>query len=212
MCGPPGPDWLSLLALALGLTVQRPAGHQFIDAGTGIPNLARLLGDALVVASAWAVQVFLYHLYFPVPGPRAPAGGGSVLFVGTLLLLGVLFAAAPVDEESWPLLAATPMLRSSWSTAPLLAYVGFALIHLARPAWRYASLAEGAVLRSVSVWSPWGGAGAGRCRARGLPRLGPRLGSADGLRPVGAPGGASHGGGRSAASCWARPCRRGAIE
>jgi hypothetical protein len=173
--------WLSLLALALALSVQRPAVYLLIDAGAGIPNLARLLGDALVVASAWAVQVFLYHLYFPGARATRASRRSGVLFVGTLLLLGVLFAAAPVDEEALA-------FARRYADAPfvleyrlvLLAYVGFALIHLAGPAWRYAGLAEGAVLRLGLRLVALGAAlGLVAVALEGCRALGPRLGAAD---------------------------------
>jgi hypothetical protein len=140
--------WLSLLTLALALTVRLPVLYLLIDTRAGIPNFARLLGDVLVVTSAWTVQMFLYHLYFPDTRAAQAIRRGSVVFAGTLLLLGALFAVAPVDEEALD-------FAGRYAQAPfileyrlvVLAYVGFSLINLARPAWRYARLAADAVVR-----------------------------------------------------------------
>ena len=92
--------WLTLLALAAALTVLLPPVYLAIDGLTGIPNLARLLGHGLILATGCAVRSFVGYLSYPDaaarPDPRRSVRDLAV----ALALLAVLFGLAPVDEES----------------------------------------------------------------------------------------------------------------
>src|SRR5918911_1359867 len=64
--------WLSLLFLALALTVLVPSVAHGIDRLTGVANLSRLLGNSTVLIAAWGVQAFVFlHLDFPGDGARS---------------------------------------------------------------------------------------------------------------------------------------------
>lgn len=57
--------WLTLLSLALTLTVLLPPVYLAIGSLTGIPNLARLLGNGLGLTACWSVQGFLFLVNYP---------------------------------------------------------------------------------------------------------------------------------------------------
>ena len=88
------------MALAAALTILLPPVYLAVDGLTGVPNLARLLGHGLILATGSAVRSFLGYLSYPDaaarPDPRRSVRDLSV----ALGLLAVLFGLAPVDDES----------------------------------------------------------------------------------------------------------------
>src|SRR3954466_12838902 len=57
--------WLTLLGLALALTVLLPPVYLLADRLARVPNLARFLGNALVLVAGWTAQAYLFHLNYP---------------------------------------------------------------------------------------------------------------------------------------------------
>jgi hypothetical protein len=140
--------WLTLCLLALALTVRLPPLYALIDARAGFPNLAYLLGDALLVGAGWAVQSFLGHLYYPDPRARGALRRGGAIFLGTLVAMTTVFVLAPVDEETSDFMrryANVPFMPAY--RLLLLVYLGSALTSVVVPAWRYARQAHGVSLR-----------------------------------------------------------------
>jgi hypothetical protein len=56
------------------------------DAFVGVPNLARLLGHASVLVSAWCVQVYAY-LALPRDRARATSLRSGSLLIGAIVLM-----------------------------------------------------------------------------------------------------------------------------
>lgn len=140
--------WLTLLALALGVTLLTPPVYLAINEVTGVANLARLLGNSLGLVAGWSVQVFLAHLSGGGVAGQTTARRLGVLLIAALGLLAVLFVAAPVDHEALD-------FTGRYGNAPFvleyrlvfLAYFGFASGNVARLSWRYAHVADRPSLR-----------------------------------------------------------------
>lgn len=134
--------WCTLLLIALGLVVlQRPI-YPAIDALTGSPNLARLLGNGLALGASWTVQAFLFHLNYPRERARRPIRACGWALVLTLVLLTGFFLLIPPQRDDVDLLnhaVAAPFVLEYRLT--FLAYLGLALINVARLSWRYAARA-----------------------------------------------------------------------
>lgn len=140
--------WLSLLFLALALTVMLPSIYVAIDRLVGVVNVARLLVNGLVLVASWAVQAFLFRVNYPdgeaLPRIRRVGWG----LAGTLVLLAALFVLAPAGEE-------TTDFIGRYGSAPFvleyrlvfLGYLGLALRNIVGLAWRYAGIAERPALR-----------------------------------------------------------------
>ena len=140
--------WLTVVVLAFALTVLLPPVYMAIDRLLGVPNLARFLGNGLALVACWTVQRFLAH----VSGSDRPARGlighpGWVL-IGALGLMGSLFAAAHVDQESIEFMkryGAAPFVLEY--RLVFLAYLGLGLINVSRLCWDYATVADPPALR-----------------------------------------------------------------
>lgn len=151
--------WLTLLSLALALTVLVDAVYLAIDRVAGVPNLARLLGHGFILVTSWAVQVFLLHLNYPDAAvrPRVRRYGWSL--VVALVLMATLFGLAPVDEESLQFMsryADAPFILEYWLV--FLSYLGLALVNVVRLSWRYGGLTDRVALRLGLRVSATGGA------------------------------------------------------
>jgi hypothetical protein len=133
---------LTLLSLTVALTILLPPIYVAIDRLAGFPNLARLLGNSLVLVAGWAVQAFLYYLSYPAAQARRATHRNGYLLLGTLVTAAVLFVLAPVDDEALE-------FDSLYADAPFvleyrlvyLGYLGLALGNVVRLSWRYARLA-----------------------------------------------------------------------
>lgn len=140
--------WLTLLFLAIALTVLLPPVYLAIDRLAGFPNLARLLGHSSVLVTSWAVQAFLLHLNFPGGAARGKIRRLGWALAGALALMTALFVLAPVEEEALEFMtryANAPFILEYW--AVFLSYLGLALVNQVRLSWRYASLADRVALR-----------------------------------------------------------------
>jgi len=144
--------WLTLLCVALALTVLLAPLYLAFDRVLGVPNLARLVGHGFVVGAAWSVQVFLNALTYPAPVARTRNRQAALLFVVALSGLGFLFAHAPVAQESLD-------FTGTYAQAPYVleyrllfsAYLGWALGVVAVLCWRYASLSRGRAMLSSGL-------------------------------------------------------------
>jgi hypothetical protein len=140
--------WLSLLFLALSLSVLVPPGYAAIDKLSGVANLARLLGNALILVAGWQVQAFLFHLNYPDDRARLRIGWSASFLAAALILLTAFFALAPVRREAADFVG-------RYADAPFvleyrlvfLAYLGWALGAIVFLSWRYAKLVERPALR-----------------------------------------------------------------
>lgn len=171
--------WLTLLSLALSLTLLLPPVYLAVGRVIGEPNLARLLGNGLALVASWSVQAFLLHLNFP--GDRATRGirrAGWVL-VGSLSLMVVLFTLAPLDEAALDFTrryGATPFILEY--RLVFMAYLGLALVTVVRLSWRYAALSSGrpALRLGMRLVAAGGVVGLGYAAHEGLFVLAHRLG------------------------------------
>lgn len=135
--------WLTLLFLALALTVLLPPVYLWLGRAGGIPNLGRLLGNGLVLIASWTVQAYLFHLNYPPEHARPRVHRMAWALAAALGLMAILFALAPVDRD------AVDFTRR-YGDAPyvleyrlvFLAYLGLALVNVVRLSWRYAGVAE----------------------------------------------------------------------
>ncbi len=170
--------WLTLLFLALALTVLLPPVYVAIDRLTGVPNLARLLAHGLVLATGWAVQGFLLQLNYPDGSARRKLHRLGWLSAGALAVMTTLFALAPVDEESLEFMkryADAPYMLEYWLV--FLASLGLALSNVVRLSWRYADLTDRAALRlGLRVSAAGGVAGLGYVAHEGFYATARRLG------------------------------------
>lgn len=139
---------LSLLFLALALTVLMPGIYREIDGAAGIANLSRLLGNGLVLVAGWQIQTFLFHLNYPHERVRPWVRWSGALLVTALILMSGFFALTPVHVEAFDFVG-------RYGTAPfVLAYrlvfladLGLALSIIAYLSWRYAGLVDRPSLR-----------------------------------------------------------------
>lgn len=131
--------WLALFLLAAALTVLLPGLQAVLSTRTGIPYLAHLLGNAFVLASAWATQVSLYHVTDPPPVARRRSRAVALVVVAALGLMIGCFALATMHGEA---VAFTGRYQhATFLLGYRLVYlIGIALAigNFARLSWRYA--------------------------------------------------------------------------
>jgi len=130
--------WLSLLFLALALTVLVPSVVVGLDAISHIANISRLLGNGLVLVASWQVQAFLLYLNYPAPEARARGKQVGWALLAALILMSVLFGLAPVHHESinfWQQYGRAPFILEY--RLVFLAYLGLALFNVVRLAGQY---------------------------------------------------------------------------
>jgi len=155
--------WLSLLFLALALTILLPSVAAWIDRVTGSPNLSRLLGNEVVLIAAWAVQIFVFlNLDYQGNGAQARIHLASWTLLAVLIAMTVLFALAPVHHEStdfWPRYGTARFMLEY--RLVYLAYLGFAIVNIVRHSWNYAGIADqpslSVGLRLVAIGGALGG-------------------------------------------------------
>ena len=140
--------WVTVIVLATALTVLLPPVYLAVDRMLGVPNLARFLGNGLALVACWAAQRFLAHISGADRPVRGLMGHPGLALIGTLGLMGGLFAAAPVHHEAIDFVVrfgATPFVLEY--RLVFLAYLGLTLANLARLTRRYAAIAEPPALR-----------------------------------------------------------------
>lgn len=135
--------WLSLLFLALALTVLIPSVAVDVDAISHVANVSRLLGNGLVLVASWQVQVFLFYLNYRAPEARPRAAQAGWALLTALILMSVLFGLAPVHQESinfWQRYGRAPFILEY--RIVFLAYLGLALFNVVRLGDRYGRAAD----------------------------------------------------------------------
>jgi hypothetical protein len=140
--------WVTVVMLALALTVLLPPVYLKIDRLLGVPNLARFIGNCLGLVACWTAQRFLAHVSGNAPPLRGLMWHPGWILIGALVLLGTLFAAAPVDQESTEFMkryGAAPFVLEY--RLVLLSYIGLTLVNVAGLSWRYAMIADQPALR-----------------------------------------------------------------
>src|SRR5258708_16630747 len=138
--------WLTLLFLALAVTVLFPPVFLALDRTLGVPNFSRLLSNSLTLVSCWTVQEFLAHLSGTSDG-RVVRRNGLFLVV-TLVLMAGLFLTARLPREALN-------FPADYGTAPqilayrlvYLIYVALTEVTVARLSWQYAHVATAPSLR-----------------------------------------------------------------
>jgi len=131
--------WLTLVGIALGLTVLQQPTYGLIDHMLRQPNIARLLGDALALGASWTVQAFLWQLNYADSRGRRPLQAYRLALFAALVAMSVCFLRIPIRQEDIDLLTHHP-------AAPFvlvyrlvfLAYLAIALINVTRLSWHYA--------------------------------------------------------------------------
>ena len=170
--------WLCLLTLAVAQTVLLPPVYVTIDRLTGVPNLARLLGNGVGVLGCWILLVYLFQLSYPGPEAWARLRRAGGALGGALILMIGLFVLAPVDEEDVEFV-------QRYGNAPFimeyrlvfLTAVGLTCLQAARLLWRYADAVARPVLRhGLRLMALGGLAGLGYALHEGLRVATRRLG------------------------------------
>src|SRR5713226_4145546 len=90
--------WLTLLFLALAVTVLRPPVYVGIDGALGRANMARLLSNSLTLVSCWAALALLAHLNGAYAERTVQRTG--ILLAIALGAMAYLFLTAPVSQEA----------------------------------------------------------------------------------------------------------------
>lgn len=140
--------WLTLLGIALSLTVLQQPTYGLIDRLFQRPNIARLLGNALTVAASWSIQAFLWRLNAPDDRVRRPIQAGGLVLLAALLIMTVCFLRIPFAREDAELVTSYPAVPAFLGyRLAFLAYLGGALVNVARLTWRYAREARLPLLR-----------------------------------------------------------------
>lgn len=133
--------WLILLCSALAVTALLPPIYHAIDRLTGIPNLARLLGNVAILVASWLVQLSIWQLNHPDRPLRPRVWPAGLLMLAIVIAMGALFAAAPIDvEEATDFTgryAHEPTIQLYRGV--FLGYLAFTAIAFMRLSWRYAS-------------------------------------------------------------------------
>ena len=140
--------WLTLLCIALALTILLPQTYLAIDRWTKAPNLARLLGDGAGLIASWSAQALLFHLTFPLRAASRRTGILGLVLLLVLLVMAVCFALAWLPDEALDFTgryARTPFIFEY--RLVFLAFLGLGMVNAARLFWRYAAIARRAVLR-----------------------------------------------------------------
>lgn len=140
--------WLILLLSALAVTILLPPIYAAIDRLSGIPNLARLLGNGSILLASWLVQLSIWRLNFP-DRPLVPRLGSSGLIaLAVLAIMAALFVAAPVNDEAAADFTGRYAHESTIQLyrVTFLGYLAYTAIEFIRLSWRYASRTTRALL------------------------------------------------------------------
>ena len=134
--------WFAHLALAVSLTFLFGPVYLAIDAAAGMPNLARLLGHAVVLVACWCVQVYFVHLALPPRPARAASLRGGLALLAAMVLLAASFGLAHIREEDavdfTGHFAARPFVLEY--RLVFLAYLATSMLVLIRLAHQYAPI------------------------------------------------------------------------
>lgn len=134
---------LTLLCLAAGMTLLLVPVYIAVDRLTGIANSARLLANILVVVASYQAQQFVFHLAHP-ERVVARRRRGLGLLAGTVVVMTLLFALAPIDQTE------PVAFMARYGEVPFyfeyrlvfLSWLGLAMYNVTRLSWHYADVAD----------------------------------------------------------------------
>ncbi|RSN04856.1 hypothetical protein DMB42_29100 [Nonomuraea sp. WAC 01424] len=145
-----------LAAIAASTTVNTPWAYDAVWRLTGVPNLARLVSHAFMLAVAWSVGTFVRQVGQPPEGPRRRTWGEAAWPALVLLGMCLTFALArtPVNSPRFAVrYGDTPGVLEYWLV--FLCYLVPVLCHATWFALREARQTEnravGAGLRLIAV-------------------------------------------------------------
>jgi hypothetical protein len=141
--------WLTLVVVASALTVLVPPIYVAFDQLAGVPNLARLVGNSLVLCGGFGGQAVMCLLDDDQAAALHRVRVRVLWLAGSLVLMTVFFVLAPLDAE------VTTRFTVVYADAPFmleyrlvfLAFLGVALIDVARLSSHYARQARRPLLR-----------------------------------------------------------------
>ncbi len=145
---------LTLTLVAVALTAGLPPVYRRIDHLLGIPNIAQLIKGSLALIGGWSVQRYFIHL----AGDDAEAEKAGIrsnwVLAGTLGLLCLLFALAPVDVTE-PVDFTTHYARKPYVLEyeiVILAYMGLIMYSIAERSRVYANLVRHKPATYLGMW------------------------------------------------------------
>lgn len=147
--------------LGAAFVTAAPGVYTFLNALLGVPNVMRLVAHVCIVAFACSIAQMLLHWAYP-PELAAPRGRRRLVgYAAVLVLLVILFIAAPVDEEAvdWTVRYGHSPLVASY----LIVYVlALGVATLKSPACRTATRGSSHLERCVPACAstPWAPASA----------------------------------------------------
>lgn len=127
--------WLSLVALAVSVTLETPDVARALDDVAGFTaNISHLVKHAMVVTSAVLAREVVRDLALPAEVADQGRARRALAMTGMVALLAGLFSAAPVHDRTFPGLTAVavgePVLLAYW--AIYLFALASALVSIAR--------------------------------------------------------------------------------
>lgn len=149
---------LTLSFLGLGAIVVLPPVHLAIDVAVGVPNLARLLGNGLVLLACSAAQAFFVRMTEPEARAVVAIRWYRAVLIVALVLLVAFFAAASLRDEALDFtrrFADAPFILEY--KLVFLTYFGLALANISHLAWRYGRIATNPALRLGLLLNTLGG-------------------------------------------------------
>ncbi|MFN8632893.1 MAG: MAB_1171c family putative transporter [Chloroflexota bacterium] len=138
----------TLVALASALTVLSHPVYVTLDRLAGIPNLARLLGHSFIMLTAWNARTTLSYVNYPFEEAQSRVRRHGAILVVALVFMVVLFALAPVDEETiqfMSMYATAPFILEYWLV--FLGFLGVALFDIVRLDLAHAARADNPALK-----------------------------------------------------------------
>lgn len=153
--------WLTLASLAVALTVLLPPVYVDIDRELRVANLARLLGDGLVLIACWTAQQFLLHLSTVHGARHQNVLHQPAVLIIALLLLAAAFGSGSTTDEALDFIGRYG--RSDFFIKYeliFLGYLGLTMVNVTVQSWRFASVASSPSL-SVGLRTVAAGATAG---------------------------------------------------
>jgi hypothetical protein len=160
--------WLAVVALSIAATLFQPDVYQAFDRLVGIPNLAEYVGHSFILLAAWQAHAMLLFLVHSLDEAKRKVLLNGVAVAALLIVVGVLFALAPVDVESTEfttVYADAPFIGGYWLT--YLVGINYLLADMVRLVIRYARLCGSDWLRlglqlvaaggsfGIAYWCHW---------------------------------------------------------
>ncbi len=145
---------LIFIFMVAALTTALPPVYEIVDGVTGVPNVAKLLVYSFGVLASWNVHRYFVYMANDQPEAFRLIRRHRPVLVGTLLLMTVLFAIAPVDKTE-PVYftdryGSHPAVMGL--EAVLLGYMGWLMYRGMRQSWHYGSSAAALIGERPATW------------------------------------------------------------